>query len=283
MHRLTFALALFILLLSFSPSIEAKDNEFEPVHYAFSNYLGNGIYTTSNQKVTLINLPFSYQLQAEGKLKYHIRLPVSVGFFDFSFDDIPELEFPDKIGTLTFTPGIGLDYQLTDDWSVGGYFDLGAARNYTTKRSVVINSFGLSAQYDFDVNSLDSMWITRLYTASYDGISHNASDGYSAIQTGIDFGLPTTYSLLDRRFQPRFYAAAFWYFNNIDFFRDKDLTIQAQNEIDQVSLTDSYEVGVRLKFEKIIGWSGAGVKTIGLGYRFTKDFSAIRFVFSMPI
>lgn len=283
MYKLSFKFLITMLLFSASAVSNAKDNDFEPVHYAFANYLGNGIYTTANQKVTLINLPFSYQLKPEGKLQYHLRLPVSLGFFNFSFDDIPELEFPDKIGTLTFTPGIGVDYQLNDDWSIGGYFDVGVARNCTTDRSVVVNSFGLSTQYDFKFKSLDAMWVNRVYTASYDGISHNASDGYSALQTGVDFGLPVTYTLLERRFQPRFYAAAFWYFNDIDFFRDKDLSIQAQNEIDQVSLTDSYEVGVRLKFEKVIGWSGAGVKTIGLGYRFTKDFSAIRFLFSMPI
>ena len=40
-----------------------------------------------------------------------------VGFFNFSFDNIPDLELPDKVGTFTFTPGIQFNYQYTDNLS----------------------------------------------------------------------------------------------------------------------------------------------------------------------
>ena len=100
-------------------SLKGEAKEIEPVHYAYSNYLGSGIYRTTGQDVTLLNLPFSVELGQEGQTSYSLRLPVSLGFFDFNFDDIPELELPDKVGTFTFTPGISAHAYSTKNEQLG--------------------------------------------------------------------------------------------------------------------------------------------------------------------
>lgn len=261
-----------------------EDPELEPVHYAFANYLGSGIYRTSNQKVTLINLPFSYDFESKGKFEYSLRLPVSIGFFNFDFSDIPDFKLPDRIGTLTFTPGINIGYHLTEDIFIEGYADIGVARNTTTEQDVSVSSFGFSASYFFDVDDYDAMWINRVYTANYNGINNDAYDSYSALQTGLDVGLPSSIDVLGYSLQPRFFASAFWYFNDLDLFAGHNSRTKVEHNSNyQVSLTDSYEVGVRFKFNKVVGWQGAGITTLGVGYRFTQDFSAIRLLFSTPI
>ncbi len=277
-------LGLLFLLPMQSACAESDDTELEAVHYAFANYLGNGIYRTSNQKVTLINLPFSYEIDTIGKFTYGLRLPVSFGFFNFNFDDIPELELPNSVGTMTFTPGIEMGYQLSEQVSLEAYLDIGMARNFTTGQNVSVNSAGISAIYSFEMAELDVLWANRVYTANYSGVNYSASDTYSAIQTGLDIGLPVKYEILGHRFQPRFFTSAFWYFNDVDFiYGAETLNQYDQNNLDQIALKDSYEFGISLKFDKVIGWSFVGIETLGIGYRFTGDFSAIRFVFSMPI
>lgn len=263
---------------------EVVDTELEPVHYAFANYLGSGIYRTSNQKVTLVNLPFSYDFETDSKFKYSLRLPVSVGFFDFDFSDIPDFELPDRIGTLTFTPGLNIGYYVTDDLLVEGYADIGVARNLTTKRSVSVGSVGFSTSYFFNIEEFDAMWVNRIYTANYSGINYDAYDSYSAIQTGIDVGAPTSFEVFGVNLQPRFFASAFWYFNDVDLFDgSQSNTTDDDSTQHNINLTDSYEVGVRLKFDKVVGWKAAGISTLGIGYRFTQEFSAIRLLFTMPI
>lgn len=259
---------------------DSNDLDIEPVHYAYSNYLGSGIYKTSGQNVTLINLPFSYQLGKVDKTTYGLRLPVSVGFFDFSFNDVPELDLPNEVGTITFTPGISFDYQVTPNLVLESYIDLGYAKNLTTDRDVIVHSAGISSLYHFDINEMDSIWSSRIYYAQYDGRKYVANDMYAAIQMGLDSGLPVKYSFMGYRFQPRLFASVFWYFSEVDF---KIPVVRANNEKQNVTLTNSVELGITLKFDQVIGYSWAGIERLGISYRHSNNIDAVRLLFSFPI
>jgi hypothetical protein len=275
---------LFVILVTCSISLftNVKAKEIEPVHYAYSNYLGSGIYHTTGQDATLISLPFLVELGHEGKTTYSLRLPLSLGFFDFSFGDIPELELPNSVGTFTFTPGIQFNYQYTDNLIIESYLDLGYARNITTDRNVLVFSGGISSLYSFNIGELDSIWASRIYYAGYDGHNYNASDNYAAVQIGVDSGFPVKYQILGYKYQPRVFATAFWYFTEVDF---ESPTISAQNilEENKISLTNSFEFGATMKFDEIIGYSWAGIDTIGISYRFSENLNVVRLLFSFPI
>jgi hypothetical protein len=274
-HRLFTFLFIFVLAVS---SVNAE--EIEPVHYAYANYLGSGIYRTTGQNASLISMPFSYELVQKDKTTYELRLPLSIGFFDFDLSDIPDLEFPDEVGTVTFTPGIAFNYQYNTDWKIQSYVDLGYGRNLSSDKGVTVFSTGVSAFYEFDIKRHDSIWASRIYYASYDGNGYEAKDSYAALQVGIDTGLPLQYQVFGYKFQPRIFATAFWYFSEVDF-----LTPRANgfDEEKNVTLTNSLEVGFTLKFSKTIGYSWAGIDRLGLSYRYSKNFSAFRLLFSFPI
>lgn len=264
-----------------SPS---QANDIEPVHYAYSNYLGSGLYHTTGQDVTLINLPFSLMLGTEKATTYSLRLPVSLGFFDFDFKDLPDLDFPDSVGTFSFTPGIQLDYQYTENLVIESYLDLGYARNLTTNRNILVHSGGISSLYSFTINEYDSIWASRLYYAGYDGHNYDADDLYAAVQLGIETGLPVKYQLFGYTYQPRVFATAFWYFTEVDFNSSiKSISTQSIVEQNKVSLTNSVEFGVTMKFDKIIGYSWASIDTVGLSYRFSENINVVRILFSFPI
>jgi hypothetical protein len=269
---------LTVLAIMMFTSIKAE--EIEPVHFAYANYLGSGIYRTTGQNASLISMPFSYELGKEGKTTYGLRLPISVGFFDFELADLPSLDLPDGVGTITFTPGIAFSYQYSQHLAIESYIDIGYGRNLTTNKSVNIHSSGLSTLYDFDWIGFDSIWANRLYFASYDGNGYDAKDSYAAIQTGIDFGLPLQYKLFGYPFQPRVFATAFWYFSEVDFLIP---SIRSLDEKNNVSLTNSLEVGFTMMFAKKIGYSWAGIDRLGVSYRYSKNFSAFRLLFSFPI
>ncbi|MBL4822076.1 MAG: hypothetical protein JKX90_00945 [Colwellia sp.] len=278
-----FIIRFFFVSFLVAQVLPSQAKDIEPVHYAYSNYLGSGVYHTTGQDVTLINLPFSLALGKEGAITYGLRLPVSLGFFDFSFEDIPDLDLPDSVGTFSFTPGIQFNYQYTKNLVIESYLDLGYARNLTTNRNVLVHSGGISSLYSFMINKYDSIWASRIYYAGYDGHNYDTGDLYAAIQLGIDTGLPIKYQLFGYyTYQPRIFATAFWYFTEVDF----DLSIkstQSALEESKVTLSNSFEFGVTMKFDKTIGYSWAGIDTIGLGYRFSKNINVVRILFTFPI
>jgi len=270
-----------IILMLFSLTImSVKAEDIEPVHYAYANYLGSGIYQTTGQNASLISMPFSYELGHEGKTTYGLRLPVSVGFFDFELADLPNLDLPDNVGTVTFTPGIAFNYQYSKDWFIESYIDVGYGRNLTTNKGVSVHSSGVSALYHFEIKNYDAIWANRIYYARYDGNGYDAQDSYAAVQLGIDMGLPLQYQVLGYQFQPRLFATAFWYFSEVDFLTPRT---QSFDEEKNVTLTNSVEFGFTLKFAKTIGYSWAGIERLGLSYRYSQNFSAFRLLFSFPI
>jgi hypothetical protein len=264
----------------FSSTAYAEEVSIQPVHYAYSNYLGSGVYRTSGQNVTLINLPFNYELDTLGKTTYGLRLPISLGFFNFDFADIPELDFPSSVGTFTFTPGIQFNHQATEQLVIESYIDYGFAKNLTTNKGVTVYSAGVSTLYYFPIAvKYDAIWVNRIYYAAYDGSGSN--DSYGAIETGLDVGLPLKYQIFNYKFQPRIFTSSFWYFNEVNFFNpSKSLTSDERNT---VNLSNSFELGLTLKFDKIIGYSWAGIERLGLSYRYSDDFSAFRLLFSFPL
>lgn len=267
-----------VLLASFVDIVKANDTE--PVHYAYANYLGSGIYRTTGQSASLISMPFSYRLSHSDKVNYELRLPVSVGFFDFDLGNLPSLDLPNGIGAITFTPGLAINYEATEDWLIETYMDLGYGRNLTQQRGVTIHSSGVSALYHFNMKNYDSIWANRLYYALYNGNGYNNKDSYAALQTGIDVGLPRQYQLFGYSFQPRVFVTAFWYFSEVDFL--KSLTKEFSQET-HVTLTNSIEYGFTLKFTKKIGFSWAGIERVGVSYRHSRNLSAFRLLFSVPI
>ena len=273
-----------ILILSLVVNT-AKSEETEAVHFAYANYLGSGIYKTTGQNATLMSLPFSYELGYEDKTSYELRLPISVGFFDFDFGDF-EFDLPDEVGTVTFTPGIAFNYQYDKNWVIESYVDVGYGRNLTTSKGVSILSGGVSGLYHFDYKNYDSIWSNRIYFARYDGNGYDAQDSYAAVQIGLDAGLPVKYQVLGYKFQPRLFATAFWYFSEVNFLtlniRNVD-GVSSSEDPKNVTLSNSFEAGFTLKFDKKIGYSWAGIERLGLSYRFSENFSAFRLLFSFPI
>lgn len=284
----------FVCCLLFSlQASQLQAEPIEPVHYAYANYLGSGIYRAAEQDITLINLPFLFELGKDKELTYSLRTPVSFGFFGFSYADIPELDLPDSVGSVTFTPGVQIDYQLSEQLVLQSYVDVGFARNFTTRNDVLVYSFGITSLYSFTAKKYDSIIATRLYHASYKSFDNSGKDGYAALQLGIDTGYAKKFKVFGRTFQPRVFATSFWYFNDVDFlfpdgeaaFSSEQLNAQTDDSpiSNNVTLTNSFELGVTLKFDKYIGYDWLDINTLGLSYRFSGDYSALRLLFSFPI
>ena len=260
------------MLFSFMVTV-VKAADIEPVHYAYANYLGSGIYKTTGQHASLISLPFSYEIGHKDKTSYGLRLPISVGFFDFGLADLPNFDFPDEVGTITFTPGLAFNYQYNRNWLIESYIDIGYGRNITTNKGVNIHSSGVSALYNFDVQDYDAIWANRIYYARYDGNGYDAKDSYAAIQTGIDVGLPLQYQVFGYQFQPRVFAMAFWYFSEVDFLTPSIQSIQSFDEQENVTLTNSVEFGFTLHFTVlIIGYSAYSTVNTAIKKRHQASF-----------
>ncbi|QFU22123.1 hypothetical protein FM038_008140 [Shewanella eurypsychrophilus] len=264
-----------IFLVSFFISITVSAEE-DFTHYAFANYLGSGIYKTSGQNATVVNIPISFDIRNDDTSSLILRTPVSLGFFNFTWSDLPEGEFPDNVGTMTVTPGIEYRVNTSDDHEFQAYIDLGYGNNFTSGTNVAIYSAGVSSLLDLQLRQSDPVWVNRLFFAGYSSFDGKQNETYSALQSGVDIGTDIywRWDWLGVDVEPRFFAAGYWYFDKLRF---------ATPFGEDVLVSHSLEIGATLAFSKPILWEWMGIDRLGLSVRAGDGVQAWRLIFEFPI
>lgn len=261
-----------LLLLISSISFSADDFH----HFAFANYLGGGIYHASGQDTTVFNIPLSFELQKSKTDTLSLHTPISLGFFNFALEDLPQDGLPRNMGTMTFIPGIYYEHKVSENYTYQTYLDLGYGKNFSSNNNLGIASIGVSSLIRLNSKKYDPLWVTRLYYVGYRSFSSQENTGFSALQTGIDLGLGfRSYStLFQTEVEPRIFAVGYLYFNRFNIaspFKKNSL------------LSNGIEFGTSFTFSKPILWDWMGIDRVGISYRVSDDITAWRLVFGFPI
>lgn len=275
--KLIISLVVILLtqLLSY-PTLATEVDDESYVHYAFSNYIGSGLYRTSGQNATVVNIPISFQLQEDENSSLHFRAPLSFGFFNFSWTDLPEGEFPEQVGTVTVTTGIEYRVSRSDKHQLISYMDFGYGHNYSDNSQVGIFSAGTASVLEFEHERMSPIWANRLYYAGFRDFDSGYNESYSALQSGLDIGtgIYWDWQWLRVEVEPRFFVVGYWYFNQLGF---------AQPVGEDILIESSFEIGTSLAFSKPLLWDWMGVDRLGVSIRSGDGLHVWRLHFSLPI
>ncbi|WP_372870634.1 hypothetical protein [Shewanella sp.] len=264
---------LSFLCLFISVLVQAEDTA-DIQHFAFANYLGSGIYSSTGDSAAVINVPLSFTIEKSDDSELLLRMPLSLGFFNYQWDDLPEGELPDNVGTLTLTPGIEYHWQATDKLAMEAYLDIGFGHNFADSTNVGILSAGVSALYGFGSEDYRPLWVTRFYSAGYRSMAGDAQERYSALTSGVDSGLGLGFSALDVWMEPRFFGALHWVFGRGEL----------ADELVGALMDDStLELGLSLAFDKPLGIKPITIERVGLSYSLLGSEGVWRLFFSQPL
>ena len=245
-------------------------------HYAFANYLVSGIYQTSGQNATVVNIPISFELYKNDTDSLTLRTPISLGFFNFKWSDLPDGDLPSSVGTMTITPGLEYRTRTSEDHEFQAYVDLGYGTNFTSGTNVAIYSAGVSSLLDLELRQSEPDWVNRLFFAGYASFDGSQSETYSALLSGIDIGtnIHWRWDWLGVDVEPRVFATGYWYFDKLRF---------ATPFGEDVLVSNSLEVGATLAFSKPILWDWMGIDRLGLSVRAGDGVKVWRLIFEFPI
>ncbi|MFT5235146.1 MAG: hypothetical protein ACI8SK_001438 [Shewanella sp.] len=265
---------LTVLSLTFLSAHAQAKQDF--THYAFANYLGSGLYRTSGQNATVVNLPLSFDIQRSETESLTLHTPISLGFFNFKWDDIPGGGLPSSVGTVTLTPGIEYRTRTAEDHEFQTYVDLGYGHNLNSDTHVAIVSAGVSSLLDLNFKQSTPVWVNRVFFAGYRSFDGSEAETYSAIQSGIDIGtnIHWRWDWLGVDVEPRFFAAGHWYFDKLRFVTPFG---------NDVLVSNTLEVGATLAFSKPILWEWMGIDRLGLSVRSGDGVQVWRLLFEFPI
>ncbi|MCL1036176.1 hypothetical protein L2750_03265 [Shewanella submarina] len=255
-------------------SLVVANEQPQSVHYAFANYLGSGIYGSTGNTAAVVNIPLSFDLSQDDTSKLMLRLPFSVGFANYQWDQIPDLELPDTVGSMTLTPGIEYHWQATEQLKMEAYGDLGYGHNFGDHTNVGIISLGVSTLYSFGPAELSPLWVSRFYSAGYRDLESGKGDSYSALRTGVDMGLGLSFQAWDRQVDPRVFAAMHWFFNRGQLADDLAGALMHDTTL---------ETGISLAFDRPVGIDPITLDRVGVSYSRVEGEDVWRLFFSLPI
>jgi len=198
------------------------------------------------------------------------RLPVSLGTFDFDFDD---LDIPDRADTLTVVPGLEWAYALDEQWTVTPYLDVGWGKNFNSAEDVVIYSAGVSTDFRFG-EGYRHQWINRLFYAGYRSLTEHNDDGFATLQAGVDWRWPTPLQGLNRQWLVSTYVLGQWHFDRLEFSGVNSRTR---------SYSGNSEIGVTLGVGRPFSVLGFELDRVGLGYRFVDELRLWRLTINSPL
>jgi hypothetical protein len=270
------ALGCLLICLAVGPAIaETTAPEADPLNHAFSVYLGSGIYVSENRSVFIFRIAPRIKILSEKDRKFGIRLRLNAtfGFYDFDPKDLIELEFPDRLGTFAFVPGIEFPVNMYDNWVLIPFFDVGPATDTNFQDLNVVLGVGFRSRAEWHHKRFAYLLWNELIYAKNLETKEYASEDYSMLRSDFETRGLARYRLGKRPFD-------FGLLLGIDWFFD---TIIVNVPFDQPEpIGARYEVGFTTgpsqpwrQLKKIVK-----VPRLGLSYRFGQGSSSVRFLIS---
>ncbi|MBE9567623.1 MAG: hypothetical protein IMF14_02930 [Proteobacteria bacterium] len=271
-----FTAILFQLMLYCSAGVFAvteDDGAFGLTNFAFASYLGTGFYTTSGQKVFVLQLPFEHEIRKKTSTEegWVLKLPVTIGIINFDGLDTEELPGISDVTTITFLPGIEYRHPVTLNWTLSPFADYGFARDLNNTTNVLVMGTGIKSHFNF---SLGSQYFTLgnrlLYARERSRLSSNDSD-YTLVETGISYNLPRGFSFANKPLFANIYYINFYYPNNLVFL---------ENTRNPIRIGVEHEFGFTIS--NIPDFLFFERPQLGLGIRYGNNVKVYRLIFGMP-
>ena len=142
----------------------AADEPEDTINYAYSSWIGSGFYKLEDRTVYLLRAPFSYTLRETDSQNWglEVLLPATIGFHDNE---------DGNVGTLTFVPGLRLNYPVLDNWWLKPFGQFGFGKDFSGSDIAWIYGAGIKSLATFDLKSSELdfgtafTWACLLYTS----------------------------------------------------------------------------------------------------------------------
>ena len=262
-----------LLVLAPIGSVAEDEPPGDPVNWYYSAAFGTGVYQSGDTRVAVVRIPFKFSLSDQPEDAWNTRLlvPVSLGYYDYDFDNIVDLELPTDLSTISVLPGVEFEKYVAPRWRLKPFVQLGGGIEMDGDTSALIYSAGIRSLYRFKKAPRLVLGNTLIY-AGFDS-SENEREATSLLITGLGYTQPISWRSFDRGNHIDFDINYYYYFNDLDFTPVIDNPFSLRQEI---------ELAVALGWDKPVSLLGFPFERIGLAYRYGDDITGWKLVAGRP-
>jgi hypothetical protein len=253
-----------------------RDGEADVIHFAFATQLGSGIYSIAGRTLQVYRIPLAWTLAEpeDGRPGLRLRLPVSVGLYDFAPRDVIDSGLPDHLDTFTAAGGIELDFPLGEGWHVIPYAEAGRAWDHNSVADATLYSASLHARRAWQAGQRLRSFQAGIVYAAVDLASGAGTSDMVMIESGFETRQPLGFRYGGVAADGGLYLLGEWYAD-----RPGDPLVGSAGGS---QLPVQFEVGLTLGGQGPARIWKLPLPRIGLGYRFGDGVSIYRLVFGAP-
>lgn len=270
------ACLLLLLLLTPAAALAQDDPRAEQqfANYAFAHELGSGVYGAGGQLLQIYRLPFSWHYREAGAAAPGVTLllPVTLGFLDFSPMGLLQQHLPGGIDSLSFVPGIALEF-VRGDWRVQPFAKVGV--ELADHSDIGGTLYSLGVQNEFRRALADGWQLRFRDDLLYSGVNYRGSlptDTFVRWRNAFE-----ATNGLGRR-DGRAHETETGFFAVLDWYIDPPTGPVTGVDITAVQ----FEIGMMIGARPPLKWRRLTLPRVGLSYRFAGDVSAWRLVLGAP-
>lgn len=247
----------------------------ELVNWYYAATFGTGVYTSGDRTVAVLQLPFSHTLREPGEDRWGLRLilPVSVGFYDYSFDDVLNQDLPRSLNTLSFVPGLELEKQITSRWRLKPYVSAGGGWELDGAEHAWIYDIGLRSRFLLgEDKGVEFTMVNRLSLAGYDA-NEGPRQPLSYFAIGLDITVPTQVEFQGRNLVLGMTPAYYHYFRRLRY---------SEFDAPDNSIAEEFELAISAFTRRPFSVLGIEVDRVGFAVRGGESVTGYRLFTSLP-
>ena len=250
-------------------------NEQQLINWYYAAVFGTGVYKSGDRVVSVLQIPFSHDLQLRNEDQWGVKftVPLSFGFYDFTFDELLDGQVPHSVSTASIFPGIELDVPVTSNWMVKPYASVGYAWEISGTQEATIYGAGLKSVVTLPIGKNSQLSLGNQLTMSGYKPAGGTNQPMGVFVAGLNLEIPTGYELFGHPTKIGYHLIYYNYFNRLRFptAGNVENKISEQGEI-AISLATTTPVDFRL-FD---------LDRIGLAFQAGGGVQAVRLFFSLP-
>ena len=271
MTRIIVGSALALAILTVGP-VAAQSSSPEEIPgdtgYGYAVFLGTGFYKLDDRQLFVLRIPLSWQIrdQEPGKMGVKLLLPVAVGVQNFDkLKDLPDFQFGD-VQTISFVPGVELQFQPSPRWQVKPFAHAGVA--WKPEASATEFVFGLGARANYVIPRGNSHFkFGGEYLLAGDGADDGGDSPINRLKLGAEYKHPVSWSVFSRQTSVHWRAIVYNYIGG--------LTIKSFRDSASYEINSELEVGFALSVDPKLKILGIPASHLGLGFRVSEKSRAV--------
>jgi hypothetical protein len=271
------AAAGLLLALSFpsatiAQAVRAQRTE-QLINWYYAAAFGTGVYRSGDRDVAVLQLPFAYEVrsQAQDGWGLALKLPVTFGFYDFSFDDVLQDGPADSVSTMSVLPGVEADFLALRNWRLRPFAYAGYGWELDGEDAATLYSVGVKSRLTFAAGAGEFTLGNTLNYAGY--VRDGSAFPLTLFITGLNLAFPSNGTLAGRPVDFGMHLIHYAYLQRLSYPVLEDVNNVVREE---------FEIAFSLRARSPLPILGFRAEMVGLAFRVGPDVEGIRLFFTLP-